>query len=444
MYINLSDERIKQYTYTVANTKSRFNGLIPQSPVTPGLYGFDASAWQTEIDFEIAKAAGLNWVYLRGLYGLIPDTKFPTHFPNAKGVMKRTAYLYYKDQDSPQLQAQKLYDICLENGDIGDFMPILDLENIGNPTLTASKVKACLDELTSLFGVKPLIYSGYYVITNDLTGDKTFLINYSLIIAAYPFISWTSDLPTKILNYPPLIPSPFTMWTDDEDETLVGKVVAWQFCANAPASEFGVSGNNLDLDLCSPAFAKQVLTSPVTTEVKVNLENKIQATHTVKPINGVHLFEASTGDGWKLGLSFGEYVRVLNPTENGRVRVRLIHKGAGMCYGWITASTLEELETPVTVTAIFPSENNLPSLQNQLNELRHITPTHKVNRTSGSGQIKLRGIEDGEELYDLKHETELQFIGTQDTSYYVRAEIGTWPVIGAIKNTDWESYVVAI
>jgi len=359
--IELRQARLAQYTYYAPDRFfSRLRGfaLSTSSAVVPGWLGFDASAWQETIDFAAAQAAGLKWVYLRALYGLIPDTKFPTHYPAAKGIIPRTAYLYYKDANEPKIQAQTLYETCLQNGGVGDFMPVLDLENINNPVLTASKVKTCLEELELQFGVKPLIYSGYYVITNDLDGDKSFLSDYSLIIAAYPFVNWTPDLPTKVLNYPPLIPWPFVMWSEDENEALTGKVVAWQFCANAPAGEFGVSGNNLDLDWCSPAFAKQVLTpqAPPASEVSISLESKFTATHTVQPPNGILLFESAINDGWNISLSHGDYVRVLStPVTNGRVRVRLIHKSAGMCFGWVSPNSLTELENPVTVRAVYPT-----------------------------------------------------------------------------------------
>lgn len=254
----IQEARDQQFAYTpVQRVVARAKALVAK--VTPGLLGFDLSAWQIFVDFALAKAAGLAWVYIRALYGLLVDSKFPQHFPAAKGVMPRTAYLYYKDADDPKAQAQKLYATCLANGDPGDYMPILDLEKTGNTTLTASRIQACLEELARLFGKMPLLYSGYYIIRDDLKGDKTFLNQYGLILAAYPFSDWTDDLPEKVLNYPPAVPAPFVMWTANPDEPLAGHVVAWQFTSKAPAAQFGASGTYLDLDWCSPAFAKQVL-----------------------------------------------------------------------------------------------------------------------------------------------------------------------------------------
>lgn len=251
-------ERLRQYTYSpVRRAIQRTKALL--ASVAPGVLGFDVSAWQVAVDFDIAKAAGLVWAYIRALYGLVLDSKFGFHYPGAKGKLKRVAYLYYKDGEDAKAQAQKLFAVCVAEGDPGDFQPVLDLETIGNATLTAAKVKTCLEELALLFGKIPLIYSGFYVIRDALKGDKSFLAAYMLIIAAYPFVGWTDDLPEKVLNYPPMIPAPFVMWSANPDESLLGKCVGWQFTASAPASKFGSTGNFVDLDWCSPAFAKQVL-----------------------------------------------------------------------------------------------------------------------------------------------------------------------------------------
>lgn len=254
----LRARRIEQYTYTpVQRTLQRVRGFL--ASVTPGALGADYSYWQSTVNFAFSKAKGILWAYIRALYGLSVDLKFPVHFKNSKGVMPRTAYLYYLDALDPKAQAQKLYEICLANGDIGDYQPVIDVESINNATLTASKIKTCCDEILNLFNKRPLIYSGYYVWRDAVKGDKTWAAIYSLIIAAYPFSDWTPDLPQKVLQYPPMIPAPFKMWTSDPDENMAGKVVGWQFTSSAKASDFGVSGNFLDLDWSSPAFQKQVL-----------------------------------------------------------------------------------------------------------------------------------------------------------------------------------------
>jgi len=253
-----AEQKAAAYTYSVSRRfGQRILGIF--QAVTPGLIGLDCSHWQSFIDFSIAKTKGVLWAYIRALHGLTVDTKFFLHYPAAEGIVPRAAYLYYREDQDPILQARKLLETCLVNGDIGDFQPVLDVESINNPVLLASDIKLCCEELTQLFLKKPLIYTGFYVWRDAVYGEKAWAVAYSLLIAAYPFLGWTDDLPQRVLSYPPLIPAPWQMWTDNPDEDMLGRVVGWQFTSVAPASEYGVSGNYLDLNWCSPAFQKQVL-----------------------------------------------------------------------------------------------------------------------------------------------------------------------------------------
>lgn len=244
------NQRVALYTYgLVLRLAQRISGLA--APLTVAALGLDVSHWQTSVNWQTAKSKQIKYAFIRALYGLTLDTRFELHWLNSKiAGIPRGAYLYYKDNLDPIQQAQKLYDTLAATGDLGELPPVLDVESISNPTLTAWKIKQCCEKLTQLFGRKPIIYTGFYVWRDSVTGNKDWAAAYELWIAGYPFSGWKPEYLQTVLNYPPLIPAP---WTD---------CAVWQWTASAPAAEYGVSGNFLDLDYCSPAFAAKYLSAP--------------------------------------------------------------------------------------------------------------------------------------------------------------------------------------
>lgn len=209
--------------------------------------GMDVSVWNASVAFQMAKLAGMLYTFIRALYGLTPDTKFPQHWAGSRGVLPRGVYLYYRDNLDPIQQAQALYDLCLANGDFGELPPVVDVEGINNPTLTASRIRQCVERVNLLFG-DVMIYTGYYVWRDQVTGDKTFAAAYKLWLAGYPFTGWNhpQDL-ERVKLYPPLVPAPWTHFD------------VWQFSSKLPANVYGVSGTYLDGNYCTEAFAAQYL-----------------------------------------------------------------------------------------------------------------------------------------------------------------------------------------
>lgn len=244
----LRAERVRRYTYpSDLRELMRFPRL---SAAQVAELGLDVSGWQLSVNFQICQQKNLRFTFVRVLWGLTPDSQFPVHWQASQGVMPRGGYLYYRDNLDPVAQAQKLYDTLAATGDLGELPPVLDVEGIGNPTLTASKIRACAEKLTQLFGRKPIIYTGYYVWRDEVEGEKTWAAAYMLWIAAYPLTGWQADYPEEVLNYPPLIPAPWTHFD------------LWQWTAYAPAPEYGISGYTFDMDYCSPAFAALFLGQP--------------------------------------------------------------------------------------------------------------------------------------------------------------------------------------
>lgn len=242
----LRTERVKRYTYSA--TRRIVQRIVGLLAVIVAALGIDCSYWQSSVAWATVSGKQVKFVFIRALYGLTVDSKFITHWINSKveGV-KRGAYLYYLDNLDPKAQAKKLYDTLLATGDLGELPPVLDIEGINNNTLTASKIKLCAEEITKLFGKKCIIYTGFYVWRDEVDGEKGWAIAYKLWIAGYPFSGWKDTYYQLVLNYPPMIPVPWSIF------------YAWQWTANAPANEYGVSGNFLDLDYASPEFANDHL-----------------------------------------------------------------------------------------------------------------------------------------------------------------------------------------
>lgn len=425
--------RKKRHAYRASDliklkTRRAVNKILQRAAVIVAGMGFDVSAWQTEVNFQIAQAQNLKFVWIRALNGLAVDTRFAQHWAGSQGQVKRGAYLYYRDGVDPVLQAIKLREVC--GADTGELPPMLDIEEVGNATLTASKIKLCAEELTRQFGKSPVIYTGFYVWRDAVTGDKTWAANYKLVIAAYPLVGWQDNYPQLVLNYPPMIPYPWVKW------------YAWQWTAYAPAEAYGVSGTYVDLEYASEEMGvllDETPPPPQGEEIVINFktlynlvtrqEGKYGAPITGSlPINTVFpALDVNVDTPNSVWLKYAE-----------NQWVALVHAGIKRCQKENVTPCGENI--PMTPA----QETLLNETAAKVARLSTITPTHRVNRLTGSGKIKGRGVEDGEELVDIKHNASLEYVDSQDTSVYVRVMLGAFPVIVAISTSDWENYVVSV
>ena len=337
-FLGLQNYRIKTYTASrVRNLARRGLTLLRGKTEVDGL-GADISVYQPEIDWEIAKNK-FEFLFIRALYGLSVDSKFETHWKGSKQVgKKRGAYLYYKNNLDPIAQAQKLYDTCLAAGDLGELPPVIDVEGYDNLVLTASRIKLCCEKIGELFGVKPIIYTGFYIWRDSVSGDKSWAATYLLWIAYYPFTNYKPEYHEQVLNYTPLIPAPWT------------KFDLWQWTAYAPGNDFGVQSNYLDLDYASPEFATQYLKQK---QIDVLIDPTITATHVLTK-NSL-LYNGANTNNWINSLYEGAFVRVfLAQLVNDRYRVVSIHPNSGTIWGWIPQTNLKELDEPVLLRAFYP------------------------------------------------------------------------------------------
>lgn len=134
-------------------------------------HGFDASAYQTSIDWAACKAAGVAFVALRSSVSTASDKLFSQHWAGSKAAgILRGAYHFFTPWQDPLKQARLV--VSRLGVDRGELPVILDVESVAPkqkegqpapiPVSTAQLVQRageCLTELERLLGRKPLFYT---------------------------------------------------------------------------------------------------------------------------------------------------------------------------------------------------------------------------------------------------------------------------------------------
>lgn len=131
------------------------------------VYGIDVSKWQPSINWGKAKRDGLTFIFIKATEGASHvDPRFHERWKMAlKTDWVRGAYHYYQPTDSPQSQAHLFCEtVSLEKGDL---FPVVDIEEFPGKKLEEFQrnLVACLKEIESCFGVKPILYASrnYYI-----------------------------------------------------------------------------------------------------------------------------------------------------------------------------------------------------------------------------------------------------------------------------------------
>lgn len=213
--------------------------------------GMDVSTWQEYVNWPVAVDKGVRFAYIRGAYGVTKDNKFDLHWGSSKGKLLRGVYLYYRDSQDPVQQADNLYAYCEAHGDFGELPPALDIEEYNNAQITPAKVKTCLERLEANFGIKPLVYTAQAVWDKWL-GNVAWATEYDLWCSNPPWSKWFDGLieAAKALD-PNVWPHKPLPW---KNAGLMQ--VIWQITFKAPASDYGVSGSELDLNFFSGTEAE--------------------------------------------------------------------------------------------------------------------------------------------------------------------------------------------
>ncbi|HTR49769.1 MAG TPA: GH25 family lysozyme [Kofleriaceae bacterium] len=191
------------------------------------VHGMDVSSYDTVTDWNAAKAAGIDFAFVRASDGTqYPDPDFAKYWAGARsaGVI-RGAYQYFRPDEDPIAQADLLLTAAGPY-QAGDLPPVLDLEvadGLSTDQVTAA-ARAWVDHVQAAIGRPPIVYAGLYS-WPSLTEGADFTTS-PLWIAQYT----TAACPD--------IPSPWTRW------------LFWQ--DSSTGSSAGVSGTGaLDVDVFS-------------------------------------------------------------------------------------------------------------------------------------------------------------------------------------------------
>jgi GH25 family lysozyme M1 (1,4-beta-N-acetylmuramidase) len=190
----------------------------------PTVNGIDVSEYDDAVDWPTAKAAGIEFAFVRVSDGLaFPDTKFATYWPGARAAgVARGAYQYFEPNVDPIQQADFLLSSI---GTLlpGDLPPVLDLETadgLSTADVTAA-AQMWVGEITSAIGRPPIVYAGLYswpTLTDgaDMTTSPLWIAQYTTAAC-------------------PDIPDPWTSW------------LFWQHSDTGVVN--GVTSSQLDLDV---------------------------------------------------------------------------------------------------------------------------------------------------------------------------------------------------
>jgi lysozyme len=158
-------------------------------------HGIDVSHYQTSIDWQVCKAAGVEFVAIRSSVSLSSDKLFSQHWQGAKtaGIL-RAAYHYFTPWQDPLKQARLV--VSRLGADRGELPVVFDVEAVAPrakpgqsapiPVITAQLVQRTgegLTELERLLGRKPLLYT-YASFAYEHNLGKAFP-DYSLFLADY-------------------------------------------------------------------------------------------------------------------------------------------------------------------------------------------------------------------------------------------------------------------
>ena len=152
----------------------RFDDADPVDFPTPrpkrfAVQGIDAARFQTSVDWNTARANGVNFAFLKATEG--GDLRDPAYRDHSRGArragMWQSAYHFYYFCTEPEVQARWFIQNVARRP--GDLPPVLDMEwNAKSPTCAsvrppAGEVRALmrrwLRPVTAHFGQRPIIYT---------------------------------------------------------------------------------------------------------------------------------------------------------------------------------------------------------------------------------------------------------------------------------------------
>jgi lysozyme len=220
------------------------------------ILGTDISKWQDdfttpqEINFNVMKSAGAQFVFIKASQAKFTDKLFLNSWSDAKGIIPRGAY-HYLDYSIPAIQ-QAIYFCSVIKDDPGELPPVVDFECRTNvPAGTTGELWNFVIYVEEHTGRVPIIYTGpyyWYEFGSKNIGWK----KYPLWIANYQVVK-------------PLIPAP---WTD---------FLFWQYTNKGNGLQYGVESKQIDLNWFNGTnndlmtFCGSTPPAPLSQEQKVDL-----------------------------------------------------------------------------------------------------------------------------------------------------------------------------
>lgn len=157
------------------------------SPSSPNIYeGIDVSNWQGNIDFASVKADGIQIVYIKASQGNnYIDPYFEQNYSGAKANgLYVGAYHYLTATSVENAKEEATFFASVLSGKQIDCKLAMDFESFGN--LNNEQINeisiAFLQELQTVTGKEPVVYSDTYNASNTFSGEIT---NYPLWVAEY-------------------------------------------------------------------------------------------------------------------------------------------------------------------------------------------------------------------------------------------------------------------
>lgn len=172
--------------------------------------GIDVSKYQGTIDFEKAKAANIDYVFVRATEGITyKDVDFDSNTESARAAgLVVGAYHFYETNDDPIAQLGNFTNtVSLQRGDLPPIVDIEKLHKNDDSNLTQN-IQAFLDGLESHYGIKPIIYTGRNFANEYMAGFG----DYALWLAEYEV-----DSPTLPAGW-----ADWTFWQWSQGSTVEG------------------------------------------------------------------------------------------------------------------------------------------------------------------------------------------------------------------------------
>jgi len=405
----------------------------------------DVSRWQPDIDYTALIAGGIPGAVIKLTEGAeIIDSMAATHFRGiraAGGVAM--FYHFFRSNLDGAAQAQFCLNAAFE---IAGYLPrvliFADVETADSED-TATRRARLLDFLTTVDGARDgWAWAGVYsspMLWARLIGDVPWVNDYLRWVAHYT----AAALPTLPVGWTGWEFWQYGIWND---HAWVDPIPGQQPRIDADwynGSEQGLrtltlqfsDGDDMD-DPTIPQLPQAVVTADV-----LNVRTR-----------------PSTADGAVIAkLAGGDQVRVVRIdqttpgqkwlavlTDDNRIGWAAMEYDGAEYMQWLEDGVQpppagNDLEARVNML-----EQQIAALQGDVSGLSYITPTHRVNRRTGSMKIKGRGYQGGESFIDLADGTELEFVVSQADSKFVRVMIGGYPQIVIISDDNWTDYVEQI